>query len=181
MKTFILLVALLLSFSASAYEVDKVGSTGSVYLDTGDDVPLKASPILGLDDDGNLQPIKVESDGTVVTSGGGGGGGGTTPLDGRTSVALIEYDCQSTPVTDSAYAEILASSTDIINKLDVFNSTGATLYLAVGGSGSEVNKIFIYPSGNDEDLKIPAGSRLSIKAVSGTSASVGVIRINALK
>lgn len=124
--------------------------------------------------------VCVTPDGAGGFSAIGGGGGSSAAPDGRSKVALITHDFAATPVTDSAYTQILASSSDIINYLDIWNESGRALYLAVGAAASEVDQIYIFPSGNDEPLRIPAGSRLSIKSVSGT-ISTDLIRINALK
>ena len=50
--------------------------------------------------------------------------------------------------------------------------------LATGAAGAEVIQMYIFPGGNGRiPLKIAAGARVSIKAISAT-ASVGEIDIN---
>lgn len=91
---------------------------------------------------------------------------------GRSAVAIARNDYSSSNVTTSAYVELVASTSDVINQLDVFDSSGRTLVFAVGGSGSEVDQFNIVPGGNGVvPLRIPAGSRISVKAVSGTANS----------
>jgi hypothetical protein len=99
----------------------------------------------------------------------------------KTSLHLLRNDYTGTPVTTAAYVQLLASTSDEINQLYIFDSSGKTLVLAVGGAGSEVDKYYIVPGGNGLiNLTIPVGSRLSIKAVSGT-ANKGEISITCLK
>ena len=98
----------------------------------------------------------------------------------HTSVAIIYYQ-HSTPVTTSAYTEILSSTSDVINNLQIFDSSGQMLVLAVGAIGAEVNKLLIFPGGNGSvDLTIPASSRLSVMAVTGDTAA-GYLAITGIK
>lgn len=97
---------------------------------------------------------------------------------GRSKVELIRNDYSSTNVTTAAYVQLVASTSAAINLLDVFDSSGETLVFATGAAASEVNQFFIYPGGNGRiELSIPAGTRLSVKAISAT-ASVGELVIN---
>ena len=82
-------------------------------------------------------------------------------------------------VTTAAYTQLVASTTSTINRLQIFDSSGETLVLAIGAAGFEVNKFYIVPGGIDIDFSIPAGSRISIKAVTNT-ASAGYNVINYL-
>lgn len=94
------------------------------------------------------------------------------------SVEFVRNDYTSTGVTTAAYTQLIASTTAATKRLDLFDSSGQTLKLAVGGSGSEVDQFLIYPGGNGQlNLAIPAGSRISIKAVSA-NASVGELDLN---
>lgn len=88
-------------------------------------------------------------------------------------------DYTSTSVTTAAYTQIDASAANDINRLQIFDSSGQTMLLATGGAGAETDVLYIPPGGIDVDYYIPAGTRISIKAVSAT-ASVGEIVINAL-
>jgi hypothetical protein len=100
---------------------------------------------------------------------------------GRTSVTLVRNDYSSVNVTTAAYTQLVASTADTVNELFIFDSSGQTLFLAVGGAGSEVNKAYIVPGGNGIlDLNIPSGSRVSVKAVSA-NATAGELSITFLK
>ena len=101
-------------------------------------------------------------------------------MPGRTKAnAPVRNDYTSTGVTTSAYVQLVASTTSAANRLQIFDSSGQTMILALGGAGSEVDTIYITPGGIDIDYAIPASTRVSIKALSA-NASVGEIDINFL-
>lgn len=92
--------------------------------------------------------------------------------------ARLEYS--STNVTTAAYVELIASTTALTKKLQIFDSSGQTLYLALGAAASEVDKLIIVPGGNgDIQVSIPASTRISLKAISAT-ANTGEIVVNLL-
>lgn len=108
------------------------------------------------------------------------GSGVTQPVSesGFTLTEFVRNDYTSVAVTTAAYTQLIASTTNAYKEVEIFDSSGQTLQLAIGGSGSEVNKILIFPGGNGRvKLSISASTRISIKAVSAT-ASVGEIDIN---
>ncbi len=117
------------------------------------------------------------------------GGGDTPSLDivnaiialgaGKPSVALARHD-YTVPVTTLAYTTLVASLPAAVSQLFIFDSSGQTLVLAVGAAASEVDQAYVIPGGNGElNLKIPTGSRVSIKAVSA-NATVGEISVTFL-
>lgn len=101
---------------------------------------------------------------------------------GNTASLISRNDYSSINVTTAAYVQLVASTTNDINKLYIFDSSGQDLLLAVGAAGFEVDQIQISPGGWNAaiSLNIPAGSRISVKAVSGT-ANQGVLLITGLK
>ena len=97
---------------------------------------------------------------------------------GRSSVLIYRNDYTGNGVGTAAYNQVVASTSALINELEIFDSSGQTMVLAVGAAGSENNVAYIFPGGNGRiPLSIPAGSRVSIKAVSAI-ANVGEIDIN---
>lgn len=105
----------------------------------------------------------------------------TTKSRGLDASLLVRLDYSMTNVTTLAYVQLVASTADIINQLYIFDSSGQTLFLAVGAAASEVDQIYIVPGGNGiMNLYIPLGSRISVKAVSGTANS-GELNISGLK
>jgi len=97
---------------------------------------------------------------------------------GRSVVTFVRNDYSSVNVTTGAYVELIASTGSEINQLEIFDSSGETLKLALGAAASEVDLLLVTPGGNGIiPVNIPAGTRVSIRAVSAT-ASVGEIDIN---
>lgn len=101
---------------------------------------------------------------------------GIGPL--RSKVNQLFNDYSSTPVTTSAYVQLIASTSATSTKLEIFDSSGEVLILAVGAAASEVDQLYIFPGGNGPvELNIPSGSRISVKAKT-TTASAGLLVIN---
>lgn len=97
-----------------------------------------------------------------------------------TLVEFVRNDYTSTAVTTGAYVQIIASTANAYKEIHIFDSSGQTLKLATGGSGSEVDKLIIPPGGTFPiKLSIASGTRVSLKAVSAT-ASVGEINVQLL-
>jgi hypothetical protein len=97
---------------------------------------------------------------------------------GRAKVDQLYNDYSTTNVTTAAYVQLTASTAATVNKIEIFDSSGEALILAVGGAGSEVDQLYIFPGGNGPvDLAIPASSRISIKAKTATASS-GFIAVN---
>lgn len=141
----------------------------------GSAIPARATLVAGSDGT-NARSISTDTSGNqnvnIVS---------TTTNNTSTSVNLVRNDYSSTNVTTAAYVQLVASTADVINQLYIFDSSGQTLFLAVGGAGSEVNKAYIVPGGNGIlNLTIPASSRVSVKAVSA-SATSGELSITFLK
>lgn len=109
-------------------------------------------------------------------------GGLRTKSLGLETAQLIRNDYSTTNVTTAAYVQLVASTSIIINRLHIFDSSGRDFVLATGGAGSEVDQIQISPGGWDApvDLYIPSGTRISIKAKSATASS-GILLITGLK
>lgn len=83
-----------------------------------------------------------------------------------------------TNVTTSAYVTLSASLPIDISHLEIFDSSGQTMQIGVGASGSEQAKRIIFPGGQGMiPLSLRAGQRLAIKALSGTASS-GEIDLN---
>lgn len=73
----------------------------------------------------------------------------------------------TTPVTTAAWVQLIASTTEAVSAITVFDSCGQTLQLGIGLAGFEVAQILIPPGGGGFPLSISKGQRVSIKAVSG--------------
>jgi hypothetical protein len=94
-------------------------------------------------------------------------------------VQTIRNDYTSTNVTTSAYVELDSSLNGSVRALDVFDSSGRVLLLAIGAAGSEIDQLMIPPGGLSGLVHFYAekGNRLSIKAVDA-SATSGQLVIN---
>lgn len=75
-------------------------------------------------------------------------------------------------VSTSAYTQLVSSLSGAVKELYIFDSSGRALLLAVGGSGSEIDQVYIEPGGTGMvRLAIPASSRLSVKAVDAAATT----------
>lgn len=96
---------------------------------------------------------------------------GSAPI-GNIPLQFIRNVYSTTNVTTSAYVQLIASTSGITNVIETFDTSGQTLEIAFGASGSEVNKFLIFPGGNGRNTcAIPSGTRISIRAVSATASS----------
>jgi hypothetical protein len=94
----------------------------------------------------------------------------------RGTFARLDYT--STNVTTSAYTEIVANTPNEYSAVEIFDSSGQTLKLAIGAIGSEVDQFLIFPGGNGRiPYSVLQSQRVSIKAVSA-NATVGEICVN---
>ena len=103
----------------------------------------------------------------------------STSVGGKSRSNLPVYNIYgSTPVTTSAYVQLVASTSSVTNMIEIFDSSGQSMIIGVGASGSEVVQLYTLPGGNGQvPLAIPAGSRVAIKALTA-SATSGYLTIN---
>lgn len=105
---------------------------------------------------------------------------GKVDVNTLTPVDIARLDYTVTSVTTGAYVQLKASLAAAVKEVQIFDSSGQTLVLAVGGAGSEVDRFYIIPGGNGRlPVTIAASSRVAIKAVSAT-ANAGEIAVNFL-
>jgi hypothetical protein len=94
------------------------------------------------------------------------------------SVNLVRNSYTTTSVTTAAYVQLVASVASSVKEIEIFDSSGESLVLALGASGSESDKVYVFPGGNGRiPLQMSVGQRLSIKAVSANATS-GELLIN---
>ena len=97
---------------------------------------------------------------------------------GRSAVDYARLDYSSTNVTTGAFVELKAAVAQDAEFIEIFDSSGQTLELAFGGSGSEVVQFRIFPGGNGQiPLTVAQSTRISLRAVSA-NATAGEININ---
>jgi hypothetical protein len=81
--------------------------------------------------------------------------------------AYLNYS--SSNIDDTAWTELVASLADNVTRIHIFDSSGYPIRLAVGSAGNEVELFRIAPGGDGQvDIGITSGSRLSVRALSGT-------------
>jgi len=128
-----------------------------------------------LDDDNNyyglVSPLTTPSDSGGIPS-------MSSSCCARIYAGSGRLDYLITPVTTGAWQQVIGSVSASVTHIDVFDSSGETMELGVGGSGSETRVGIIPPGGISIDLVIPLGERISVRAISGT-ANVGEIDISA--
>lgn len=119
---------------------------------------------------GGYVAVKVNPSGALTTE--VSGSVSVTDFPRLNSVALHRNDYSTSPVTTGAYVQLIASMPAAVKEVEIFDSSGETLVLAIGGIGSEVDKVYVFPGGNGRiTLQIAATARLSIKAVSANATS----------
>lgn len=103
-------------------------------------------------------------------------------LPGSSPSQVIRNVYSSTNVTTAAWVELDASLDNEATTLEIFDSSGSVLKLALGASGQEVElPYYITPGGNGRvTVLLPKGKRLSIRAVD-TNATAGQLVINLLR
>lgn len=101
-----------------------------------------------------------------------------TNVGGNVPNGFVRNNYSSVNVTTAAYVQLFASTAAITNVAEIFDSSGQTLVIAFGAAASEVDQFLVSPGGNGRmTLRIPAGTRISIKAVSANATS-GEIDLN---
>ncbi len=139
---------------------------------TGDPVPDEAAYVGGIDDNGDMQGLSVDTDGQlqvdVVTM----PAVTVTPHAYAYSDSIVNLYA-STNVTTSEWVEIKASTAAAIKSITLFDSCGQTLELGVGAEDAETRILLIPPGGIDGqfNLSIAASSRLALKAITGNCSS----------
>lgn len=101
---------------------------------------------------------------------------------GLSSVDKISHDYSSTSVENTTYVQIKASTSGRSDFITLFDGGGYAMILAFGAAASEVDKLYIPPGGFNGVIPfyIPAGTRLSIKSISGL-ANAGQLIMNTLE
>lgn len=93
---------------------------------------------------------------------------------GRNYITSVRNDYGSVNVTTGAWVQLIAATSAIINGFLLFDSSGQTLELGTGAAAAETRKLLVTPGGFGGGLvplAIPAGTRVSIRAVSANATS----------
>ncbi len=87
----------------------------------------------------------------------------------------------TSPVDNSAWVQVSAATDQPCSAIEVFNPSGATLRIATGSSGNEVDIPYtILPGGSSIMIpwEISKGKRIAIKGVDTTQAASGIFVLN---
>ena len=78
-----------------------------------------------------------------------------------------------TPVTAAAYTEVMsvAENGTGSRRISIGNSSDQNFIVAFGGAGSEVDQFYLAKGVYSEDILIPEGIRVSVKAALATTTS----------
>jgi hypothetical protein len=106
--------------------------------------------------------------------------GGNTVTGTQIANAPVQNIYSSTNITTSAYVQLVASTTNTINSVYIFDSSGQAMIFAIGGSGSEVAQIYVPPGGGNFPIQIASGTRIAYKALSA-NATAGYLIMSFLK
>ena len=85
---------------------------------------------------------------------------------GPNNATLYINDSAPTTVTydTTGWLELVATSAQTINNIEIFDSTGFSARLAIGAASSEETQFFITLGGNGNiPVRIDAGNRIAIK------------------
>lgn len=96
---------------------------------------------------------------------------------GKTVPHTTFQNYSTTNVTTGAWVQLISSVTANIDEIQIFDSSGQTLELGIGAAASETRLFLISPGGTTVQARIASGSRVSIRAVSGTASS-GALVVN---
>ncbi len=121
----------------------------------------------------DYKKLKVNANGELIVE------VATGSLVTKNIVDKVRHDYDGGNVTTAAYTQLVASLAADCTAIEVFDSSGQILLFAVGAGGSEVDKLYITPGGNEDliGVVLSAGDRIAIKAVDG-NAVTGDIVIN---
>jgi hypothetical protein len=91
---------------------------------------------------------------------------------------IVRNNYATTNVTTGAYVQLIASTTSAYTAVEVFDSSGQSMVLAIGAAAAEVDQFYIFPGGNGRvNVNIATTQRISVKAISG-NATTGELLIN---
>lgn len=101
-------------------------------------------------------------------------------LAGEATGDHIVLDYGVTSVNSGTYVELVASLTNKAKRLEILDTSGSPVLIAIGAAGSEVDKAIIQPGGNEFlFIDVPATTRIAVKAQStGETISSGRLYIN---
>lgn len=132
-------------------------------------------PVINLDNAGNPVDFATETTLALIDA------SLNTLKAGASYQNSIRLDYSGTNVDNANWTELIASvGATEIKEITLFDGGGFAMELGIGAVSSEVRALLIPPGGFNGKFKltIPAGSRLSIRAVGSALVNAGEIDIN---
>jgi len=98
------------------------------------------------------------------------------------NTAYLDFSTTNLPGSASDPAQLIASLSADIKKIQVFDTGGNFMEIMTGGVGSEVRKVLVGPGSNETvECAISSGTRVSVRRIDSTSAATeGGICVNFL-
>jgi hypothetical protein len=87
------------------------------------------------------------------------------------SAAFAPVDGNAIVLTANTWAQLVASTSAKAVRISYFQDSGYAIELGFGGAGAEASKVVLAESG-EEDLLIPAGTRLSLRCKTTNTLNV---------
>lgn len=95
-----------------------------------------------------------------------------------TPIGVAVNNNSSVNITTAAYVQLFASTSAVARAIEVSDTGGRWLYIAIGAAAAEVDILAIPPGGSQIiPVQIAAGTRISVKAIDGT-ANTGLVGVN---
>jgi hypothetical protein len=93
-------------------------------------------------------------------------------------ISSYEIDYSSINGSAGAHYEVVASTASAVSQVLIYDTTGISMTLYTGGSGSETAKVIVGP-GNDGILpcQIAASTRVTVKATGSSAPTAGKLYI----
>jgi hypothetical protein len=97
---------------------------------------------------------------------------------GKTPADKNYLDLSSTSITTVAYRTIIAATAAAATVMEIFAPWGEVVVVAFGAAAAEVDQFYVTPGGNGPvSIAIPAGTRISMKAITANVAA-GYLIVN---
>lgn len=112
---------------------------------------------------------RYNQDGSFIVS--------VSPAVAPSPIGFARIACSVTTITSAAYVTLIASVASNTQAISISNDTGKAFILAFGAAASEVDKFYVPPNNGftRQDVLIPGGTRLSLKATVGPANSGEVL------
>lgn len=180
---------------AGTWSVNQAGTwninniSGTISLPTGASTEVTLSALnakfnsLGQKTMVNSAPVVIASDQTAIPA----SQSGTWTLSQNSGYSVsntARLDYSSTNVGTASWVQVLASTSQPIKGITIFDSGGYTMEIGTGAAASETRLILSCPGGTVADvlpITIASGTRISIRCVeSGITVSSGQLVMNFL-